>query len=144
MPPNESTVEHVSEIIKDKPKRSAKDPLLLILAGFLIIMSGLWQLSRLAETVPFLPEELAPIFVLQTIEGFYFSIIIGALLFGSSAVMFFVKRQIGAVMGLICSGVGFFIPGSGFVIGPIFGLIAGFNVLMVSKPTPVGDPNEVL
>jgi hypothetical protein len=131
-------------MIKDKPKRSVKDPLLLILAGFLIIMSGLWQLSRLADTVPFLPEELTPIFVLNTIEGFYFSIIIGILLFGSSAVMFFANRQIGAVIGLICSGIGFLIPGSGFVIGPIFGLIAGFSVLMVSKPTPVGDPNEVL
>ena len=58
--------------------------------------------------------------------------------------MLFFNRQIGAVIGLICSGVGFFIPGSGFIIGPIFGLIAGFNVLMVSKPPSVGDPNEVL
>lgn len=144
MSPDESDVEAVSEMIKDKPKRSFRDPLLLILTGFLIIGGGVWQLYRLTDTVPFLPEEFAPLFVLQTIEGFYLAIIIGSLLFVSSAVMLLVNRQIGAVIGLICSGIGFFIPGSGFFIGPILGLIAGFDVLMVSKPPSVGDPNEVL
>jgi hypothetical protein len=144
MSPHEYNVEPVSEMIKDKPKRSFTDSLLLILAGILIIGSGIWQLTRLTDTVPFLPEELASLFVLQTIEGFYFALVIGALLFVSSAIMFFVNRQIGAVMGLICSGIGFLIPGSGFIIGPILGLIAGFDVLMVGKPPPVGDPNEVL
>ncbi|MDO8124026.1 MAG: hypothetical protein Q6364_06570, partial [Candidatus Hermodarchaeota archaeon] len=82
--------------------------------------------------------------VTQTVEGFYLAIILGSLLFVSSAVMLLVNRQIGAVIGLICSVIGFFIPGSGFFIGPILGLIGGFDVLMVSKPPSVGDPNEVL
>jgi hypothetical protein len=144
MSPDESDVEPVSEMIKDKPKRSLRDPLLLILAGLLIIGGGIWQLYRLTDTVLFLPEELAHLLTRQTIEGFYLAIIFCALLFVSSAVMFLVNRQIGAVIGLICSGIGFFIPGSGFFIGPILGLIAGFDVLMVSKPPSVGDPNEVL
>lgn len=139
-----SRVEYVSEMIKDKPKRSFRDPFLLILAGILIIGCGLWQLIRLNDIVPFLPEELAPLVILQTIEGYYFSIILGSVLFMSSLIMLLVHQQVGAVMGLICSGIGFFIPGSGFIIGPILGVIGGFGVLMVSKPTEVGDPNEVL
>jgi hypothetical protein len=144
MSPDESDVEPVSEMIKDKPKRSFRDPSLLILAGFLIIGGSIWQLFRLTDIVPFLPEEQAFIFVTQTVEGFYLALILGSLLFVSSAVMLLVNQQIGAVIGLICSGIGFFIPGSGFFIGPILGLIAGFDILMVSKPPSVGDPNEVL
>ena len=144
MSPNESDVEPVSEMIKDKPKRSFRDPLLLAFAGFLIIGGSIWQLFRLTDIVPFLPEAQALIFVTQTIEGFYLAIILSAVLFVSSGVMLLVNRQIGAVIGLICSGIGFFIPGSGFFIGPILGLIGGFDVLMVGKPPSVGDPNEVL
>ena len=144
MSPDESDVEPVSEMIKDKPKRSFRDPLLLILAGLLIISGSIWQLFRLTDIVPFLPEEQALIVATQTVEGFYLALILGSLLFMSSAVMLLVNRQIGAVIGVICSGIGFFIPGSGFFIGPILGLIAGFDVLMVSKPPSVGDPNEVL
>lgn len=144
MSPDESDVEPVSEMIKDKPKHSFRDPLLLVLAGFLIIGGSIWQLFRLTDIVPFLPENQALIFATQTVEGFYLAIILGSLLFVSGAVMLLVNRQIGAVLGLICSGIGFFIPGSGFFIGPILGLIAGFDVLMVGKPPSVGDPNEVL
>ncbi len=144
MSPDESDIEPVSEMIKDKPKRSFRDPLLLTLAGFFIISGSIWQLFRLTDIVPFLPENQALIFVTQTVEGFYLAIILSSLLFVSSAVMLLVNRQIGAVLGLICSGIGFFIPGSGFFIGPILGLIGGFDVLMVSKPPSVGDTNEVL
>ncbi|MFX0169562.1 MAG: hypothetical protein ACFE89_09455 [Candidatus Hodarchaeota archaeon] len=136
--------EHVSEIIKDSTKRSFKEPFLLILAGVFILGGSAWQLFNISDLVQFLPEELIPLLLSQAVEGFYIGILIGALLFLSSAVMYLMNKTIGAVVGLICSSLGFFVPGAGFFIGPIFGLIACFNVLMVSKPIAVGDPNEVL
>ena len=144
MSSKDSSVERVSEIIEDSTKRSFKEPFLLILAGIFILVGSAWQLSNIFDLMQFLPEELIPLLLSQAVEGFYVGILIGILLFLSSIVMYLVNQTIGAVVGLICSGLGFFIPGSGFLIGPIFGLIACFNVLMASKPVAVGDPNEVL
>ncbi len=144
MSTEESDFERVSEMIKEKPKRSFKDSFLLILAAILILAGGAWQYHVLIDLLLFIPEELVPIVLLQAVEGFYFGVLMAALLFVSSAVMYLVNQKIGAVGGLICSGIGFFVPGSGFVIGPILGLIAGFDILMVSKPPEVGDPNEIL
>ena len=141
---NGSNDERVSEMIKDKPKRSLKDPFLLILAGILIFAASAWQLHLFTGSLLFLPEELVPLLSLHTMEGFYFGILMAGLLVVSGIVMFFANQKIGAVVGVICSGIGFFVPGSGFIIGPILGIIAGFDKLMVSKPLEVGDPNEVL
>jgi len=139
-----SSAVRVSAMIKDKPKRSLKDPFLLILAGILVLGASAWQLYLLNDSLLFYPEELVPVLSLQAIEGFYFGILMAMLLFISSGVMYLANRKIGAVVGLICSGVGFFVPGSGFIIGPVLGIIAGFDILMVSKQLEVGDPNEVL
>jgi hypothetical protein len=131
-------------MIKDKPKRSIKDPFLLVLAGILVVGASAWQLYLLHDSLFFFPEELVPMLLMQAIEGFYFGALMAVLLFVSSGVMYLANQKIGAVVGLVCSGVGFLVPGSGFIIGPLLGIIAGFDKLMVSKPPEVGDPNEVL
>jgi len=144
MSTNGSSDERVSIMIKDRPKRPFKDPFLLMLAGILILGGGTWQWLLLNDSLLFYSEELIPLLLMQAIEGFYFGVLMATLLFVSSGVMCLANQKIGAVAGLICSGVGFFVPGSGFIIGPILGLIAGFDILMVSKPPEVGDPKEVL
>ena len=144
MSTDESNFERVSDMIKEKPKRSFKNSFLLILAAILILAGGAWQYHISFDLFLFIPEELVPIVFLQAVEGFYFGVLMASLLFVSSAVMYLVNQKIGAVAGLICSGIGLFVPGSGFVIGPFLGIIAGFNILMVSKPPEAGDPNEIL
>ena len=144
MPPEEIQFEPVSEMIKDKPKRTLRDSLFQLLAGVLIIGGALLNLYRMTDFVRFLPDEMELIVFTQAIEAFYFSLIIGVLLFVSSALVYLSKNKIGAILGLICSFVGFLVPGAGFIIGPILGIVGGLNVLVVSKPPAVGDPDEIL
>ena len=134
----------VSEMIKGIPKRSLRDPVLFILVGILIVVGGFWQLNRQIELARYLPEGENAILIQQTMEGAILGLFIGAVLLVGSIIMHKVNRKIGGVVGFIFSLFGFYVPGTGFYLGPLLGIIVGINSLMANKPLEAMDPDEIL
>lgn len=136
----------ISEMIKGRPERSMREPVLALFSGLINLAYSWWQYQSIIVTLGYLGTDYGFIggIILEMMWAMFIIGVFSSLMimFGGF-IMFVFKRKVGGIIALIFSALTIFL-GLGFLVGPLLGILGGALALQEKKPPEPGDSSEII